>query len=146
MLEPEVFEVLEKTLKEIRERSSEGTPIIVEGRNDEQALRELSMEGPIHQVPCGGNTTLNSLEDLPDYEEVIILTDFDRTGEELADFCEKQLEKLGVSVLSRLRNRLRSCVRKPVKDIEGMATFLRTERRSQTRDNRESDQSFQSPE
>jgi len=73
-----------------------GTPIIVEGKKDEEALRELGMEGPIHQIPSGGRTPLNSLEDLPEYEEIIVLTDFDRTGEELADFCEENLEKLGV--------------------------------------------------
>ncbi|KXB06060.1 hypothetical protein AKJ51_04270 [candidate division MSBL1 archaeon SCGC-AAA382A20] len=131
MLEPEVFEELENTLQEIREVSEEGTPIIVEGKKDEKSLRELDISGPIYQVPNRGQTMLKSLEDLPKYDEAIILTDFDRTGENLAEFCEKQLEKLGVSILFNLRDRLRGFVRKPVKDIEGMASFIKRERAAQ---------------
>lgn len=145
MLEPEVLEELERTLEEIRERSVEGTAVIVEGKKDEKALRELGVEGPIHRIPSGGKTPLNSLEDLPKYEEVIILTDFDLPGEELADFCEKHLEKLGTTVLSNLRDELRNYVRKGVKDIEGLASFLQSERTSRTKDNPEFDQNFQNP-
>lgn len=143
MLDSEVFEELEKTLREIKELSDDGVAIIVEGQKDEIALRELGVKGPIHQIPKGGETPLNSLENLPKYEEVIILTDFDRTGEELADFCEKHLEKLGMSILFDLRKKLRDYVRKAVKDIEGMASFVKSERVAQAKDNSEFDQNFQ---
>ncbi|KXA90929.1 hypothetical protein AKJ63_02095, partial [candidate division MSBL1 archaeon SCGC-AAA259D18] len=130
MLEPEVFEELEKTLEEIREWSAKGTPIIVEGKKDERSLRKMGMGGPIYEIPKRGKTLLNSLEDLPDHDEIIVLTDFDRSGEELSKFCEKHLKKLGTTVLMDLRDRLRRYVRKAVKDIEGMDSFLRLERRS----------------
>ncbi|KXB01592.1 hypothetical protein AKJ41_00910 [candidate division MSBL1 archaeon SCGC-AAA259O05] len=128
MLDPEAFEELEKTLEQIREASAEGVAIIVEGKNDEAALRKLGVSGPIYRVPSGGRNPLNSLSDLADYEEVIVLTDFDEPGNELAVFCERQLEKMGVDVLSRLRDRLRNYVRKAVKDIEGVPSFVRSER------------------
>lgn len=146
MLEPEVLEELEKTLDEIREKSVEGAAIIVEGRKDERSLRKLGVSGPIHQIPTGGRTPLNSLEDLSDYEEAIVLTDFDSTGEDLADFCEKHLEKLGVTILFDLRSKLKHNVRKAVKDVEGIARFIRSERVSQAKDNPKFDQNFQSQE
>lgn len=142
MLEPEVLEELEKTLEEIKEKSAAGTVIIVEGRKDENSLRELGIPGPVYQVPNGGSTPLNSLEDLSDCEEAIVLTDFDRTGEDLADFCEKHLEKLGIDVLSNLRNKLKHFVRKAVKDIEGMSSFIQSERASNPEDNPKFDQNF----
>ncbi len=131
MLDSEVFERLEITLEEIRNLSAEGVCVIVEGEKDKESLRELGIEGPIYQVPTGGKTSLNSLEELSECEEVIILTDFDRTGEELADFCRIHLEKLGVKVLYRYREKLRNFVRKAVKDIEGLSSFIRSERASQ---------------
>ncbi|KXA97585.1 hypothetical protein AKJ38_00785 [candidate division MSBL1 archaeon SCGC-AAA259I14] len=131
LLEPEVFEELEMTLNEIKELSADGIPIIVEGMKDEKSLRKLGVTGPVYQIPDGGKTTLNSLEDIRKHNEVIVLTDFDRTGEDLADFCEEHLEKLGVVVLHDLREKLRSFVRKAVKDVEGMASFVRSERAAQ---------------
>ncbi len=130
MLDSETFEKLERTLDRIRERSNEGVAIIVEGKKDEKALRELGVSGPIYHVPSGGRSPLNSLEDLSGHDEVIILTDFDRNGEKLALFCKKQLQKLGFTVLSDLRDKLRSYVRKAVKDVEGVSSFVRSERES----------------
>lgn len=142
MLDFKTVEKLEKTLEEIRKCSAEGIPIIVEGGNDEKTLRKLGIEGPIHRIPSGKKTLLNSVEDLPDYEEAIILTDFDREGEKLAIFCKKHLEKLGTRAPFRLRNKLKNCVRKAVKDIEGIYGFIQTEKASRTRCNLEFDRSF----
>ncbi len=133
MLEPKVLEEFEKTFSEMKKLSEEEIPIIVEGKKDEGALRELGITGPIHQIPAGGRTPLNSLENLPEYDEAIVLTDFDRTGEELAEFCEKHLKKLGVNVLLKFRRKIRHYVRKGVKDIEGMSSFIKSERESKTK-------------
>lgn len=130
MLEPEAFEELEKILDEIRIRSKKGTPIIVEGKKDERALREIGMEGPIFKIPKRGKTLLNSLEDLSDYDEMIVLTDFDRSGEKLSRSCEKHLKKLGTRVIGDLRDKLKRYLRKAVKDIEGIDSFLQSERQS----------------
>ncbi len=127
LLEEEAFESLEEILQEIRELSSEGVAIVVEGKNDEKSLRELDIKGPILQFPSGGKTPLNSIENLSHFDKVIILTDFDRTGEELAEYCRKHLEKLGVEVLFIYRDKLRSIVRKAVKDIEGLSKFVKSE-------------------
>ena len=128
MLDSETFEKLEMTIERIKERSSKGAAIVVEGKKDEEALRDLGISGPIHHVPSKGRSPLNSLSDLADYDEAIVLTDFDRTGEKLARFCERQLQKSGLTVFSELRNRLKNLVRKAVKDIEGISSFVRSER------------------
>lgn len=128
MLEPEFFEELEDLLQEMKQSSEEGIPILVEGKNDVNSLRELGIEGPIHEIPQGGKTVLHSLEELSEYDEVIVLTDFDRRGEELNVFCERQLRKLGTEVISDFREKLRMLVGKVVKDIEGLSTFVKSER------------------
>lgn len=135
MLDPQTLEKLENNLEKIREKSDEGAGILVEGKNDEEALRELGIEGPIHQIPAKGETLLNSIENLPEYDEILVLTDFDRTGEKLAVFCRNQLEKLGVNVLSELNKKLKKFVRKGVKDIEGMSSFTQSERASKIKGN-----------
>jgi len=139
MLEPETFEKLEETLEEISKRANAGATIVVEGKKDEVALRELGISGEFKQIPGGGKNLLNSIEALSEHEEVIMLTDFDSTGEDLAEFSEKHLEKLGITVLFELRDRLKSCLRKAVKDIEGMPSFIRAEREAHARDSLESD-------
>ncbi len=139
VLDSEVFDRLEIVLEEIRQLSAQGVRIIVEGESDEKSLRELGIEGPVYHIPNEGKTSLNSLEELSDCDEVIILTDFDKTGEELADFCREHLEKLDVDVLFRYREKLKSFVRKAVKDIEGLASFVRSERSSQDISNFERD-------
>ena len=130
MLDPETLERLEKAIDRVKEKSAEGVAIVVEGKNDEKALRKLGIEGPIHRVPEGDKTLLNTLEGLPDYDEAIVLTDFDRTGEKMASFCRKHMEKLGTKVLYEFRNKIRHYLRKGVKDIEGISSFLRKERSS----------------
>ena len=127
MLEPEVYEKLMETLEEIREESEGGLPILVEGKKDETALRKLDVKGPVYQVPEKGKTLLNSIESLSSEERVIVLTDFDEQGEKLANFCERHLEKLGTEVDLEFREDLKSYLRKGVKDIEGMARFVRSE-------------------
>lgn len=139
ILEPETFERLEGILEEIKKRADDGATIVVEGKKDEAALRELGVYGEFERIPSGGKSLLNSIEDLSECEEVIILTDFDSTGEDLAEFSKKHLEKLGINVLFRLRNRLKSCLRKAVKDIEGMSSFIQAEREGHARDSLESD-------
>ncbi|MFP4005739.1 MAG: toprim domain-containing protein [Candidatus Hadarchaeia archaeon] len=130
MLDQEVFENLEDLIQDIRLKSSEGALILVEGKNDVNSLRELGVNGSIRQIPEGGKTVLHSLENFSNYDEIIVLTDFDREGEKLNSFCEKQLSKLGITVLSDLRKRLKKYVIKAVKDIEGLSTFLEAERAS----------------
>ncbi len=128
MISPEMLEKIEELLQELRELSNEGVPIIVEGESDARALRELGVEGPIRQISSDKRTALNFLEGLSGHDRIVILTDFDRAGGGLARFCTKHLESLDTEAVLEPRKKLKALVRKFVKDVEGLAKFLRNQR------------------
>ncbi len=101
---------------------------MVEGANDERTMRELGMEGRIFRVLSSSKTLLNFLEGLTDLKQIIILTDFDRAGNKLAKFCAEHLKRLGVEPVVEFRGKLKAILHKDVKDIEGLARFLRGQR------------------
>jgi len=127
----EALEEIEKVLDEIRDLSQSGVPIIVEGEKDAKALRKLNVKGDIHKISEDKRTALNFLEKLSTYKRVMILTDFDRAGNELARFCAKHLESLNTEAIVEPRDKLKALVRKFVKDIEGLPKFVRTVHASQ---------------
>ncbi len=128
MISPENLDEIEELLDEIRELSEEGVPILVEGEKDSKSLRELGISGPIYQISSDKKTALNFLEGLSGHARVLILTDFDRAGDELAQFSAKQLRSLDVEAVAEPRRRLKSLVRKFVKDVEGLSGFLHWQR------------------
>jgi len=123
----EALERVEDLLEELRESSANGVPVLVEGSRDEESLRELGIQGPVLKI-SGKKTVLNFLEGLAHHKQVIVLTDFDRTGGELARFCSKHLRRLGVEPIADLRERLKVLLHRDVKDIQGLAKFLRGQR------------------
>ncbi len=117
------MEELEEVLEELRTESGKGTPVLVEGIRDRKALSSLGVEGRILHLN-GRRGLLASLEELEGCERAVVLTDFDRTGEELARRCSRHLRVMGVEPLLEPRERLKKLLRKEVKDVEGMARFL----------------------
>lgn len=125
MLNLEALEQIEELLSELRACAAQGVPVLVEGADDERALRGLGMEGRIFRISGGSKTLLNFLEGLAGFKQIIILTDFDRAGDKLAKFCAGHLKRLGVEPVVEFREKLKAILRKDVKDIEGLARFLR---------------------
>ena len=128
MLTEETLEQVEELLDELRESSGEGVPILVEGADDEGALRKLDVNGRIFRASGSSKTLLNFLESLVSFKQIIILTDFDRAGDKLAKFCTEHLKRLGVEPVVEFRGKLKALLHKDVKDIEGLARFLRGQR------------------
>lgn len=128
MLTEKTLEQVEELLDELRESSSEGVPILVEGADDEGTLRKLDVNGQILRASGSSKTLLNFLESLVGFKQIIILTDFDRAGDKLATFCTKHLERLGVEPVVEFREKLKALLHKDVKDIEGLAKFLCSQR------------------
>ena len=120
----ETLEQVEELLNELREYSSGGVPTLVEGVNDERALRKLDVNGQIFRISSGSKTLLNFLEGLTVFKQIIILTDFDRAGDKLAEFCAEHLRRLGVEPITDIREKLKALLHKDVKDIQGLASFL----------------------
>lgn len=96
------YEGLLEHLEDLKELSSE-IPIIVEGRNDEQALRSIGVEAEFHWV---SSTPFHVFCDhlANHYDEVIIFTDLDRAGKELALRLRRTLNQRGVKVHDKHRS------------------------------------------
>ncbi|MGC8816996.1 MAG: toprim domain-containing protein [Candidatus Hadarchaeum sp.] len=127
MLTEETLEQINELLIELNKLASDGVPIVVEGREDEKALKTLGVSGRFCRI-SSGNSLLNFVERLSGSREIVILTDFDRTGEELAKFINKHAKRLGIEPITEFRERLKPLVRRNVKDVEGLAKFLQKER------------------
>ena len=125
---------LEKILKLLERLTTEltkGTPIIVEGRNDVNALHELDLEGDIISAKSSGKSFLDVLCEVERREkrEVILLMDFDRQGKEWTNRLARRLEEMRIKPNLLFWKRLLSLVGHDVKDIEGLATYLETLRK-----------------
>lgn len=127
LLTDEVLEQIEGLLAELSEMAAGGAPIVVEGIKDMRALKKLGISGDIRKI-SNGNSLLNFVESFSGSKEIIVLTDFDRAGGELAGFIARHARTLGIEPVTEFRDKLKPLLRKNVKDIEGLANFLQRER------------------
>jgi len=101
------YEGLVELLEKLRERSFE-SPVVVEGRRDEEALRRLGVKGEIVKVKAGW-ALYELCEELGRHcSEVILMTDTDREGEKLARELNRRLSQAGVRVNAEFRKKLLS--------------------------------------
>ncbi len=101
-------------------KNLENKVVIVEGKKDEAALRELGVEnivslnGPLFAVI----ETVASLN-----REVVILTDLDKEGKELYGKLSSGLKRLGVKIDDSFREFLFKNTK--LRQIEGITTYLK---------------------
>ena len=120
----ETLDTLEETLKELDE-ASRIMPIVVEGLKDRIALRSLGVNGNI-VVINDGVSILETCERLArQWSAVIIFTDWDQKGGELAHALEDALRHLDVSVDTEYRAIVSMLVKKDVKDVESLPALMR---------------------
>lgn len=120
------MEETEKILGHLRSLSESGTPIIVEGRKDEAALRRLGVKGRILCLKSRGETRHEFLDRLDGTRDAIVLTDFDREGKKLETWLYKELLQRGVRSDLKLWSRIRSLARTEVRSVEELPDFMRT--------------------
>ncbi len=122
-----ILEVIERLATEL----TKGTLIIVEGRNDIDALHRLGLEGDLLSAKSSGKSFLDVLGEIERREKhkVVLLLDFDRRGKELTKRLARHLEEMKMAPNLILWKELLSLVGHDVKDIEGLATYLETLRR-----------------
>ena len=111
MSKSKVSKVLEKyRLKNV------SVPIVVEGRNDMQCLREIGF--PVEIIILNsGNGLLPFSEKLShDYGEIILLTDFDRKGVDLKNNLKAYMHGSGCTVDTYLWEIIRRYV--PIRTVE----------------------------
>lgn len=122
-----VLQLLERLTKE----SAKGIPIIVEGKNDTNALQRLDVMGDIISAKTSGKSLLDVVSEVEKTgkREVILLMDFDRRGREWTKRLTQHFEKMKIKSNLLFWRKLLGLVGQDVKDIEGLATYMETLRK-----------------
>ena len=122
MSESELKEQLEELRNAIDEliELNKTTPVIVEGKKDVESLRSLGIEGEIINYNSGKSIIATCESVAEKYNEIIILTDWDRKGGTLARELKRCLESLGIRTNTDIRARLAVLCRKDIKDVESL--------------------------
>ena len=112
-------------LNDLTSSPSEPTCLIVEGVNDEGALRSIGIKGPILRI-YGNQRTIDDIEReiiQHQYKRVVILTDYDFEGQELAGKLEEYLAPK-VKIVAKIRRKLRKALGGWVEVIEAIPSFF----------------------
>lgn len=116
------LEELEKALEELRE-ANKTNPIIVEGDKDIEALRILDITGTIVSLNTGMSLPNFCDKIASEYEEVILLTDWDRRGGFLCHTISKNLEG---RVRCNTTYRERFAKHTTIRTVEGLPSWIET--------------------
>jgi 5S rRNA maturation endonuclease (ribonuclease M5) len=122
-------ETLEEFLRlwqRLRAESAEsGTVLVVEGHRDRTALRRLGVEGPIVTVHRGRPLAGTAHDLVGRARRVIVLTDWDSEGGNLARRLREFLEADRPSLDLEFRRRLAIVVRGEIVHVEGLYGWAR---------------------
>ncbi len=119
----ERLERVERILGELREVSKSGVVIIVEGKRDRTSLELLGIEG--HIVLATYFPLLSFAESVSqNFDEAVIMTDWDLQGEKLAVRITSYLYSLDTKPNNWLRRRLGSLVRKEITAVEDLFGYV----------------------
>ena len=117
-------EEIENLLGKLKEQSDKGIPLLVEGRKDAEALNRLEISGKVIELKSSRKSLFNLLEHDVKDKEVIILTDFDRRGSDLAKSIHNHFQGQGKMVNMLFWKRMKNLVGRNVKDVEGLPSYL----------------------
>jgi len=114
-----ITSIIERLAKEARK----GVPIIVEGRKDLHALHKLNIRG---RVICVKNSSkaITDLLDTIQSRRIIVFVDFDKSGVDLTKEISTYLGRRGVKINLNFWRRTRALIKRDVKDIEGIPSYL----------------------
>ena len=124
MLSPaERLEEISKVVDDLRELSDE-MPIVVEGIRDARALELLGIRRNVVTLSKGVSLFVFCERLAREWREVVVLTDWDRKGGQLARRLKEALEANQTKVVERPRTQLVILTKKEIKDIESLPTFM----------------------
>jgi len=124
MLINSFFDEMDQLVSMLRIFSENDIPIVVEGYKDERSLRKLGIGGPILRL--SGKNLLEVADELAQFENFLILTDFDRKGRELTVRLFSYLDQRKVDLTRSFRRRFGNLISKFTCDIEGLASSYLT--------------------
>ena len=123
----DLLEEVRSVLAKLSEEVARGVPVVVEGKSDVEALRSLGLKGHFIAVKSRREAIPDvALEVAEAGREVIILTDFDDAGRELAHRWAVELESLGLKANLTYWRHLKGLVGSFAKDIEGLPSLIET--------------------
>jgi 5S rRNA maturation endonuclease (ribonuclease M5) len=127
-------EKLEHLVAKLAEDAAKGKPIVVEGKKDAQALRELGIEGKVVTVKTGGKSFLEATVDIENLGvgAVVLLLDFDRRGKEGTLRLKRDLERAKIKVDIRFWRELETLVGREIQCIESLTAYMRTLQKKST--------------
>lgn len=115
-------------LNAVVEESAKGTPIIVEGKKDVEALRGFGVEGAIITAKTGGRSFLDVVSEIEQAGagEVVLFLDFDRRGKEGTKLLKQHFEREKIKVNVSCWRALLALVGKEIQCVEGLAAYMET--------------------
>ncbi len=122
----EAFDEFLALWERLRSDSAEpGTVVVVEGERDRTALRRLGVTGAIVLVHRGSSLAGTAQELVGHHRRVIVLTDWDREGGEIARRLRGFLEPERLTLDLDYRRRLARILRGELVHVEGLHGWAR---------------------
>jgi 5S rRNA maturation endonuclease (ribonuclease M5) len=121
-------EKIECLLAKLAEESANGKPIVVEGKKDAQALRELGVNGAIVTVKTGGKSFLEATVEIEKLgvDAVVLLLDYDRRGKEGTLRLKHDLERVKIKADTKFWREMQSLAGREIQCIESLPAYLRS--------------------
>jgi 5S rRNA maturation endonuclease (ribonuclease M5) len=118
------FQKLLSIMEELQDCAEQGMPILIEGIKDEESLRELGINGNFIKVSGSPLKLFEIAEIAAQSSKIIILTDFDRKGNQLARKLSEDIQRLGSYPDLQIRRKIMGITRRYIKDIESLSRHL----------------------
>ena len=121
-------EKIQEIIAKLTEEAAKGTPILVEGKKDAQALLTLGVSGKIVTLKTGGKSFFDAATELEQTgaSHVILFLDHDRRGKEGTKRLKADLERLRIVPNTKLWQQLFSLVGKEIQCLESLPNYLQT--------------------
>jgi 5S rRNA maturation endonuclease (ribonuclease M5) len=120
------LEKIQNLLDRLEQKSAKGIPIVVEGKNDVDALRKLGITGNLVLAKTSGKSFFDVQDEIEQTSkrEIILLFDFDRRGKEWTNRLARCLEEMKITPNLVYWKMLIGLVGRDLKDIEGLAKYI----------------------
>lgn len=118
------FRKLLSVMEELQDCAEQGMPILIEGKKDEESLKELGIDGNFIKVSGSPLKLFEVAEIAAQSSKIIILTDFDKKGNELAQKLSEDIQRLGSYPDLQIRRKIMGITRRYIKDIESLSRHL----------------------
>ncbi len=109
-----------------------GIPVLVEGVNDEKALKGLGFRGPIEKINKGWDTSrlvaylhsnYSEIRPIDGGAPIILLMDWDRTGGKLQRLIRDRLMAMDIAIDESLRTSLLKAMKPEGRTVESLKPY-----------------------